>query len=248
MEKGKKYWEFNAKATNEADLFLYIEIASWGGGYCAHSAQSFKAELDALGGIETLNIYINSPGGDVFEGNAIYNMLKRKARNCQVNVFVDALAASISSVIAMSGKYVGMPGNAMMMIHKSSLGCYGNADDLEKGIELLRKVDISMKQAYLDKSNGKLDEVILDAMLNSGDTWLTAQECFDYGLCDEILEEKQISAKYDDKVLKNYKNVPKAFSFDNKPITGLNLEDKSAENIKDDEIEVLIKRINNKFK
>ncbi len=247
MGKGKKYWEFKAKATNEADLFLYIEIASWGGGYAAHSAQSFKYELDALGNIETLNIYINSPGGDVFEGNAIYNMLKRKAKYCQVNVVIDALAASISSVIAMVG-YVSMPKNAMMMIHRSSLGCYGNADDLEKGIALLKKIDISMKQAYLDKSNGKLDEVTLDGMLNSGDTWLSAQDCLDYGLCDEILEEKQISAKYDDKVLKNYKNVPKAFSFDNKPITGLNLEDKSAENIKDDEIEVLIKRISNKFK
>ena len=51
----KKYWEFKNKANNEADLYLYIEIASWGGGYAAHSAQSFKQELDSLGEIETLN-------------------------------------------------------------------------------------------------------------------------------------------------------------------------------------------------
>ena len=85
----KKYWEFKAKANDptEADLYLYIEIASWGGGYCAHSAQSFKSELDALGDINVLNVYINSPGGDVFEGNSIYNMLKRKAKECEINYF-----------------------------------------------------------------------------------------------------------------------------------------------------------------
>lgn len=61
---GKKFWEIKAKANNpsEADIYLYIEIASWGGGYCAHSAQSFTEELESLGDISTLNVYINSPG------------------------------------------------------------------------------------------------------------------------------------------------------------------------------------------
>ena len=94
-----KYWEFKNKTNNEADLYLYIEIADWGGGYAAHSAQSFKNELDGLGEIDVLNIYINSPGGDVFEGISILNMLKRK--KCVKNVYIDGLAASIASAIVI---------------------------------------------------------------------------------------------------------------------------------------------------
>ena len=90
-----KYWEFKNKSDIESDLYLYSEIDSWGDGEYAHSAKSFKNELDALGDIGTLNIYINSPGGDVFEGVSIANMLKRK--KCVKNIYIDGLAASIAS-------------------------------------------------------------------------------------------------------------------------------------------------------
>lgn len=205
-EKNKKYWEFMNKSADEADLYLYIEIASWGGGYAAHSAQSFKREMDALGGIKTLNIYINSPGGDVFEGNAIYNMLARKAKTCQLNVYIDGLAASIASVIAMAGK-VHMPSNAMMMIHNAWCITYGNAKDLRDTANALDKIDVSLRQSYLSKAGDKLDdETLVDLMDN--ETWLTAQECLDYGLCDEVIGEKQVAAKFDLGLFKNYKNVP----------------------------------------
>jgi ATP-dependent Clp protease protease subunit len=145
-EIAKKYWEFKNKSADEADLYLYIEIASWGGGYAAHSAQSFKNELDALGDIKTLNIYINSPGGDVFEGNAIYNMLSRKAKNCQLNVYIDGLAASIASVIAMSGTKIIMPSNSMMMVHNAWCYTAGNSKNLRETANALDKIDISIKQ------------------------------------------------------------------------------------------------------
>ncbi len=239
----KKYWEFKAQVnSNEADLYLYIEIASWGGGYCAHSAQSFKSELDALGDISTLNIYINSPGGDVFEGEAIYNMLTRKAKSCQINVFVDGMAASIASIIAMAGTHISMPSNSMMMIHRASSYVYGNADELQKCITLLQKIDSNMKQTYLNRSNGNLDEETLDAWLSSGDTWLTAQECLDYGLCDEISDAVELTAKYDNEVLGYYKNVPKAFfSIKNK-------ENKPQNPVMDEETKALIERVKNKSK
>lgn len=207
----KKYWEFKAKTKDEADLYLYIEIASWGGGNYAHSAQSFKRELDALGEIKTLNVYINSPGGDVFEGNAIYNMLKRKAKNCELKIYVDGLAASIASVIAMAG-YVVMPSNTMMMVHNGWMYTYGNSKELRDAADMLDKVNTSIRQAYLNKAGDKLDEdTIIDLMDN--ETWLTAQECLDYGLCDEVINEKQIAAKFDTSLLKNFKNVPDIFSF-----------------------------------
>jgi len=201
----KKYWEFKNKTSTEADLYLYIEIASWGAGYSAHSAQSFKQELDNLGEIETLNIYINSPGGDVFEGNTIMNMLKRK--KCTKNVYIDGLAASIASVIAMAGDKIIMPSNAMMMIHNAWTYAIGNSKDLRKLADDLDKVNASIRQAYLDKAGDKLDEETLINLMDN-ETWLTAQECFDYGLCDVVGEDKNIAAKFDLNLLNQYKNIP----------------------------------------
>lgn len=210
MEMPNKYWEFVNKSDDEADLYLYIEIASWGGGYAAHSAQSFKYELDALGDIKTLNIYINSPGGDVFEGTAIYNMLARKAKNCKLNVYIDGLAASIASVIAMAGTKVIMPSNAMMMVHNAWCYTWGNSKELMDTATALSKIDTSIKQSYLNKAGDKLDEDTITNLMDK-ETWLTAQECLDYGLCDEIISQKQVAAKFDSTILKNYKNVPKSF-------------------------------------
>jgi len=201
----KKYWEFKNQTSTESDLYLYIEIASWGAGYAAHSAQSFKQELDDLGEIESLNIYINSPGGDVFEGNTIMNMLKRK--KCTKNVYVDGLAASIASVIAMAGDKIIMPSNAMMMIHNAWTYAAGNSNELRKLADDLDKVNASIRQTYLDKAGDKLDEETIISLMDN-ETWLTAQECFDYGLCDVVGEDKSIAAKFDLNLLNKYKNIP----------------------------------------
>ncbi|QIB68609.1 Clp protease ClpP [Aminipila butyrica] len=209
-EKNKKYWEFKAKVQDEADLYLYIEIASWGAGYAAHSAQSFKRELDALGEIKTLNVYINSPGGDVFEGNAIYNILSRKAKKCAVNVYVDGLAASIASVIAMAGTKIIMPNNAMMMIHNAWCVTWGNSGELREAAEMLDKVNLTIRQAYLNKAGDVLEQDALITLMDE-ESWLTAQECLDYGLCDEVIGEKQVAAKFDPALLKNFKNAPTEF-------------------------------------
>lgn len=231
MDKNKKYWEFKALSSNEADLYLYIEIADWGAGYSAHSAQSFKDELDYLGNIDTLNIYINSPGGDVFEGNAIYNMLKRK--KCTKNVYVDGLAASIASVIAMAGDKIIMPSNSMLMIHNAWTYTVGNSKELRETADMLDKINTSIRQTYLDKSNGKIDEEDLTKLMDN-ETWLTAQEAYDYGLCDEVVGAKQLAAKYNNDSLKNYKNVPKAF---------FNAKNQSP--VMDEATKIMIQRIKN---
>lgn len=239
----KKFWKFENKAgtTDEADLYLYIEIASWGGGWCAHSAQSFKNELDSLGEIKTLNVYINCPGGDVFEGNSIYNMLKRKSKTCNINMHVDGMAASIAAVVLMSGTHISMPSNAMVMIHKSSAQPYGHAEDLRACAEILDKMDENMKNIFIDRSNGKLDAETVDNWFASGDTWLTAQECLDYGLCDEVTGAIQLTAKYDGKVLDHYKNVPKAFLYAQN-----NEREQMKKPIMDKETQAMIERINAK--
>lgn len=203
----KKFWEFKNQTTDEADLYLYLEIASWGGGYYAHSAKSFKGELDALGELKTLNVYINSPGGDVFEGVAIYNMLKR--HKAHVNIHVDGLAASIASVITMAGDTIIMPSNAMMMIHNAWMYTAGNSKDLREAADMLEKVDTSIRQSYLTKAGDKLAEGDLITLMEA-ETWLTAQEAFDYGLCDVVGESKQIAALSNSDLLAKYRNVPAA--------------------------------------
>ncbi|ERI10899.1 head maturation protease, ClpP-related [Aneurinibacillus aneurinilyticus] len=201
----KKFWEFKNKTDDEADLYLYIEIASWGGGYYAHSAKSFKQELDNLGDIKTLNVFVNSPGGDVFEGVAIYNMLKR--HKAHVNVHVDGLAASIASVIAMAADTIYMPSNAMMMIHNAWMFTAGDSNDLREAADMLDKVNTSIRQSYLDKAGDAITEEDLTALMDK-ESWLTAQECYDYGLCDVVGEAKQIAACTNEELFAKYRNVP----------------------------------------
>lgn len=234
----KKYWEFKNQTPTSADLYLYIEIANWGAGYAAHSAQSFKNELDALGEINELNIFINSPGGDVFEGNTIMNMLKRK--KCTKNVYVDGLAASIASVIAMAGDKIIMPSNAMMMIHNAWAYTAGNSKDLRKLADDLDKVNESLRQAYLNKAGAKLDEETLIALMDA-ETWLTAQECFDYGLCDVVDKDVSLAAKVDTSKLINYKNVPISFVVSNAIIP--TVEDKAKEDELENEKNKLLQEI-----
>lgn len=234
--KNKKYWEFKNLNDNEADLYLYIEIASWGGGYSAHSAKSFKQELDDLGEIKTLNIYINSPGGDVFEGIAIYNMLKR--HKAHVNVHVDGLAASISSVIAMAGDTIYMPTNSMMMIHNAWMWTAGDSNELKVAAEMLEKVNTSIRQSYMDKAGSSISEEDLTKLMDD-ETWLTAQECLDYGFCTEIKEDTNIAASTNKELFSKYRNTPK------------NLLNKTKEPetvAKDEEIEILLARVNNTLK
>ena len=120
----RKFWAFQALANNEGELTIYGEIADSQGGWFSDGSEitltAFKAELDALGDITTLNVYVNSPGGDVFAGQTIYSQLKR--HKATVNVYVDGLAASIASVIAMAGDTIHMPANARMMIHHPTKG------------------------------------------------------------------------------------------------------------------------------
>ena len=200
-----KYWEFKNIANNEADLYLYVEIASWGEGYEAHSLKSFKQELDDLGDIQTLNLYVNSPGGDVYQGISIMNMLKR--HKATKNVYVDGLAGSIASVICMCGDKIVMPKNSVMMVHNAWTYTAGNSNDLRKLADDLDKVNCSIRQAYLDKAGDKLDEATIIDLMNK-ESWLTAEECYNYGLCDVVGDEKNMVAKFDLKTLNKYKNVP----------------------------------------
>ena len=174
----KKFWNFINKGKT-GELMLYGEISSvtWYGDEV--TPKNFKADLDALGDIDTLNIYINSPGGDVFAGQSIYSMLTR--HKAKKTVYVDGLAASISSVIAMAGDVIKMPKNAMMMIHNAWTIAAGNKDDLRKIAEDMEKIDETIVGVYAAKT-GKSEEDIKALM--DAETWMGADEAVELGFAD----------------------------------------------------------------
>ncbi|MBU8739711.1 head maturation protease, ClpP-related [Bacillus licheniformis] len=209
MRTIKKFWEIKA-AKNDAktgEIYIYSEISSgqfWGDEV---TAQTFKEDLDGLGEVSALNIYINSPGGSVFEGNSIYNIIKR--HKAHVNVYVDGLAASIASVIAMSGDAIFMPANAMMMIHNPWTVAQGNAEELRKQADDMDRIRESLIEAYLGKAGEKLNRDRLIELMDA-ETWLTAQECLELGLCDSIEAPSTAVAKVDTQLFAKYRNTPES--------------------------------------
>lgn len=208
-----KFWSFRAAGEGAGDLMLYgiIESESWWGDEI--TPVNFKSELDGLGDISILNVYINSDGGDVFAGQAIHSMLKR--HKAHVNVYIDGIAASIASVIAMAGDTVYMPKNAMMMIHSPWTFALGNARDFRKMADDLDAAQETLIAAYQNKSGIDRDELV--ALLEA-ETWLSAERAVELGFADEIEQTKQIAAAVRNGALtingqamdlKQYKNAPK---------------------------------------
>ena len=196
-----------SKKENTGQIDIYGEIVpeSWRWAD-EESAYHFKDALEKIGDVDTITLNINSPGGDVFEGIAIYNMLKRHKAKIVVNI--DGLAASIASVIAMAGDVVKMPSNSMMMVHNAMSGGFGNANDLREIADLLEKVTSTLMNTYLDKTE-KIKEATLKALLDA-ETWLTAEEAFSYGFVDEVITSKKIAACASKGELSMFNKVPES--------------------------------------
>lgn len=184
-----KGFSIKAKA-KEAEVWIYEEIgAGWFGGI---SAKQFADELNKLGKIENIKVRINSPGGDVFDGLAIHNVLKQN--QARVTVYVDGLAASIASVIAMAGDEIIMAENAMMMIHDPWTIAMGSATDMRETADRLEKVGGQIVGTY-SKKTGKDEKEIADLM--AAETWMTANEALDMGFANSLAEEIKMAAHFD---------------------------------------------------
>ena len=205
----KKFWSMKKINEKEGEVTLYGEISdvTWWGDEV--TPKQFKADLDALGDVDLIRVYINSPGGDVFAGQTIYSILKR--HKAKIHVYIDGLAASIASLIAMAGDKVIMPANAMMMIHNPWTIAAGNANDFRRLADDLDKIRDSMIVAYENKSALTMDEI---KQLMDAETWLSANDCIEYGFVDEIEEAKQTAACIDTKYFAHYQNVPEALRED----------------------------------
>jgi len=171
----RRWYEFRAQAKG-AEIVIYDEIGAFG-----IPAKAFLDELKALGSVAELAVRINSPGGSVFDGVAIYNALKR--HDAAITVWIDGIAASIASMIAMAGDEVVMPENAMLVLHDPSGLVAGTASETRAMAEALDRMKAGMVAAYRDKS-GRSD-VEIEALMHD-ETWLSAQEAVDLGFADRI--------------------------------------------------------------
>jgi len=183
----KKWFEIIDKA-ERAEVWIYEEIGEdfWSGG--GITAKGFQKELSDIKASQ-IDLHINSPGGLVFDGITIFNLLKQHPAN--VTTYIDGLAASIASVIALAGDRVIMAENALFMIHKASGMVYGNSDDMRDFAEKLDKVNSSIATTYISKT--KKDEKEIDNLM-SAETWLTADEALEMGFVDEVAGEIDMAA------------------------------------------------------
>jgi ATP-dependent Clp protease protease subunit len=199
-------FEMKKKTETEAEIQIYEVIGKdWWGDGKAVEAKKFKDNLKALGDVEVLHVRINSPGGSMMEGTAIYNALvEHPAKKI---VTIDGLAASMASLIAMAGNTIRMPKNTLMMIHNPLGSCSGNAKEMRKMADILDKWAVGAVAIYADRTGQSKEKV---AELLDTDTWMTAEEAKKLGFCDEVLDAVEISASLDPSLFANYKTLPGA--------------------------------------
>ena len=176
-------------------MAIYDEIGAYG-----VSAKGFLTELGALPEGTPVDLRLNSPGGSVFDAVAIHNALKRHEGN--VTVWIDGIAASAASYVAMAGDEIVMPENAFLMIHDPSGLVMGTSGDMRAMAEALEKVKGALVQGYAAKSGRTPEEV---SALMSAETWLDAADALAQGFADRLIEPVRIAARFD---IGRFRNAP----------------------------------------
>jgi ATP-dependent Clp protease, protease subunit len=174
--------------SKSAEILIYDIIGRdfWSGeGVTASDfRKSFKA-LEDNSEVESIDIRINSPGGSVFDGIAIYNVIKQSKK--PVNTYVDGIAYSMAGIIALAGNKVYASKNATILIHNCLGGARGNARDLRQTIEMMDKIDNSLAESLAAKTGLKVKD-IMAKWLNYDDHTLSADEAKAEKLIDEVTE------------------------------------------------------------
>lgn len=196
MPKQNKWYEMKGLASGAAEIYIYDEIGYWG-----VTAKEFARDLKEIKATDSITLRINSPGGSVTDGIAIYNLLKN--HQAQVNVHIDGLAASMASIIAMAGDTITMPENALMMIHNPWGHAMGDSEEMRKTADVLDKMKKALLSAYANKS-GRSDEELDELM--TAETWMTGAEAVEMGFADQVTDEVMLAASFDVSKIQNYAN------------------------------------------
>ncbi len=181
-----KFWNFVSKDDNTADLNLYGEIMSeepwFSEDYVTY--RLFVQELNALGTRDTINVHINSGGGDVFAAHAIFTNLK--LNKAKIIAFIEGVCASAATIVASAADIIKAAPNAVIMYHNNKVGLSGYYDtaELEKLAEINKEIKQSIIEAYKTKMN-KTDEEI--NLLMEEETWMTGKKAVEEGYADELL-------------------------------------------------------------
>jgi ATP-dependent Clp protease protease subunit len=194
----KTWYTIRARGT-DAEVLIYDEIGAYG-----VSAKGFLAELGALPDSMPIDLRLNSPGGSVFDAVAIYNALSRHAGT--VTVWIDGIAASAASYVAMAGDEIVMPENAFLMIHDPSGIVMGTAADMRVMASTMDKIAASMTRGYAAKC-GKPEAEI--AALMASETWFDATDALNLGLATRMAEPVRIAASFD---IRRFRNAPPALT------------------------------------
>ena len=192
-----------------ADLYFFGDINSeslgeWQKYYPDDKApKDVQDFLDQLDGVSKINVHINSGGGSVFGGIAIYNILKR--HNAEIIVYVEGLAASIASVIAMAGDKIIIPANAQMMIHKPSSVTWGNADDMRKEADILDGCQKVILNTYMQHAKDGVTAEEINTLIDA-ETWKNGEEWQEF--LDIEVSEKSQAAACESEYFDKYNNLP----------------------------------------
>lgn len=194
------FTEFRAADDGMAEILIYEDVGEgWFGGI---SAKDFAKQLSSLGSVKELNVRLNSPGGSVFDGVAIYNLLRQHPAN--ITTTIDGIAASIASIIFQAGDRRVMAANGSYMIHDPWTMAYGSADDLRRQAEVLDKLADSLRTTYVNRS-GLTAETVRELM--SEETWFSATEALEAGFVDEVVEDLPVAASVQFN-LSRFRHVP----------------------------------------
>lgn len=198
MSRRPKSWFTvrNEAGAAAAELSIFDEIGAWG-----ITARDFAAQLAAIPKDRLIDVLINSPGGSVWDALAIYNLLND--RRDKVTMKVQGIAASAASIVALAGSKTVMPRNAFMMVHNPAGSVWdGKSEDMRKYADLLDKVGDQLAAIYAAESGMDLEAA---KELMDGETWLTADEAQEKGLCDEVTAPIVVTARFN---LRRYSKVP----------------------------------------
>lgn len=198
FDPGAKSWYRMERQGSAEEIYIYDGIGMFG-----VEAESFIADLNAIDAQE-INLRINSPGGNVFDGTAIYNALLRHP--AKVHVQIDGLAASMASIIALAGDTVEMAENAFFMIHMPWSMVIGDSEDMRKEAEILDKLSESAVRTYASRSDLTEDEV---RAAMKEETWYSAEDAKAAGFVDSIYSGKKPESKFD---LSVFAHAPEGYS------------------------------------
>lgn len=199
MPKMLKGYDIQNKTDKHAEILLYGYIGDW---MERLDSETFAKDLNNLD-VEKITLRINSPGGSIFDGFAMYNALR--GHKAKIHVKIEALAASAASVMALAGDTIEMASNALFMIHNPWVMAWGEADDLRKQAELLDKIRDNIVNTYVEHSNLTAEEI---NQKMADETWYSAQEAIEAGFVHSLLDYAPIEAPQNTHDLSKFKNAP----------------------------------------